>query len=91
MPTARVAVAQMTRIFIVASIEPPGPETRADGFKVAASPKKPIGSGRPLFMWRFLIWHALQPCVALMLLLARLAPAKLPEVLLQVLYAGRAV
>jgi hypothetical protein len=28
---ARVAVAQMTKIFIVGSIEPPGPETRADG------------------------------------------------------------
>jgi hypothetical protein len=38
--TVRVAAAQMTKIFIVASIEPPGPETRADGFKVAASTKE---------------------------------------------------
>jgi len=30
----------MTKIFIVASIEPPGPESRADGFKVAASTKE---------------------------------------------------
>jgi hypothetical protein len=56
----------MTKIFIVGSIEPPGPEMRADGFRVAASPKKSIGPDRTLVMWRFLIGHLLQPYVALM-------------------------
>ena len=34
------SVVENRPIFIVGSIEPPGPETRADGFKVAASPKE---------------------------------------------------
>ena len=77
--TVRVAAAQMTKIFIVASIEPPGPETRADGFQGCSFPGK---KSEEIYWsrvelhskWRLhttyvtllLIQHMLQPYVALM-------------------------